>query len=588
MSTCLLPCGSDTQVSLLLLLILLFDCKSYTDMDPASQRLAQPISPGVPRTYTALAKRSNVARSTLHHRAKGRPSKEEKNERQQYLTPSEEKALVKFVLQMSSLGQPVRVKYIPSLAFSIAQHRALASRPDKPPGKNWARSFEKRHPVLRAKRAKALDWNRHPNNIRDKVADWFPKIEKVLHDPAILPCNVYNMDETGVMLSMQGSAKVLMSRNDPQSCRGARVKRVTVTAIECISADGRYLNPMIIWPASTHRADWTTFPTPGWHYACSDSGYTDSFISLEWLRRVFDPQTRDRADQKPRVLICDGFGTHETLEILEFCFQNHIVLCRIPSHTSHKLQPCDVAVFAPLKAAYRDQVERLERAGVGTIGKMHFTALYGPARQRAFSKKNILAGWAKSGLFPFDPLRVLRDMPEASAESNTPLFLSKHDMRHSEVPSEQPSLTPITPATPITTEGLLSLQNLINSDADSLNETSRRRLQKHLQKFSNAAAMSFAERALQEEQIKFLHRVNNEAKSRRTTKSLVLGKAKVMSYEDLESARAKRVATELEAVARKEKRGKKKRTRVPAMEVMEIDPLLLHVPEGGAPVARMI
>jgi hypothetical protein len=29
-------------------------------------------------------------------------------------------------------------------------------------------------------------------------------------------------------------------------------------------------------------------------------------------------------------------------------------LCRLPSHTSHKLQPCDVAVFAALKAAYRD------------------------------------------------------------------------------------------------------------------------------------------------------------------------------------------------------------------------------------------
>jgi hypothetical protein len=26
-------------------------------------------------------------------------------------------------------------------------------------------------------------------------------------------------------------------------------------------------------------------------------------------------------------------------------------------------------VFAPLKAAYRDQVERLERGGIGTIGK---------------------------------------------------------------------------------------------------------------------------------------------------------------------------------------------------------------------------
>ncbi|KAF4943763.1 hypothetical protein FGADI_13185 [Fusarium gaditjirri] len=200
------------------------------------------------------------------------------------------------------------------------------------------------------------------------------------------------MDKTVVMLSMQSCVKVLMGKDDLQDYRGARVKRTTVTVIECISADGRYLDLMIIWPASTHRANWTTHHTSGWHYVCSESGYTDLKISLEWLKRVFDLQTKERVNGKPRVLVCDGFGTHETLEILEFCFENNITLCRIPSHTSHKLQPCDIAVFAPLQAAYRDLAEQLERGGVNTIGKGHFTSLYSPAREKAFTKKNILAG----------------------------------------------------------------------------------------------------------------------------------------------------------------------------------------------------
>ncbi|KAF2187418.1 hypothetical protein K469DRAFT_705108 [Zopfia rhizophila CBS 207.26] len=65
-----------------------------------------------------------------------------------------------------------------------------------------------------------------------------------------------------------------------------------VTSIECVSADGRSLLPLIIWLASTHRSNWTTYPTPGWHFGCSENGYNDSKISLEWLTRVFDPQTR--------------------------------------------------------------------------------------------------------------------------------------------------------------------------------------------------------------------------------------------------------------------------------------------------------
>jgi hypothetical protein len=63
------------------------------------------------------------------------------------------------------------------------------------------------------------------------------------------------MDETGVMLSMLSSVKVLISKYNKQDYRGARVKRTSVTTIECISGDGRYLNPMIIWLASTYRSN---------------------------------------------------------------------------------------------------------------------------------------------------------------------------------------------------------------------------------------------------------------------------------------------------------------------------------------------
>jgi hypothetical protein len=310
---------------------------------------------------------------------------------------------------MSNYGYPVPIK-LPSLAFIIARRRSTTDVAIKPPGKNWPKAFENRHPELNTRKVKAVGWNRHDNNIYDKIAHWFEVIGKELQDPVIVPENIYNMDETGIMLSMLGSVKVLVGKDDARNYRGAGVKRTMLTAIECISADGRSLLPLIIWPASTHRSNWTTYPTPGWHYACSESGYTDSKISLEWLKRVFDPQTKARAHQKPRILICDGFGTHETLEILVYCFENNIILCRLPSHTSHKLQPCDIGVFGPLKAAYRDQVERLYRGGANTVGKDHFTSLYSPVRDKVLTSRNIKAGWIKAGLVPFNPGRVLRDI----------------------------------------------------------------------------------------------------------------------------------------------------------------------------------
>lgn len=68
----------------------------------------------------------------------------------------------------------------------------------------------------------------------------------MLQDPGTLPENVYNIDETSVILSMPGSVKVLVSKHNRRDYRGARVKRITVTAIKCISGNSRYLNPIII------------------------------------------------------------------------------------------------------------------------------------------------------------------------------------------------------------------------------------------------------------------------------------------------------------------------------------------------------
>jgi hypothetical protein len=63
--------------------------------------------------------------------------------------------------------------------------------------------------------------------------------------------------------------------------------------------------------------------------------------------------------------------------------------------------------------------------------------------------------------------------------------------------------------------------------------------------------------------------MNNEAKVRRLTKSLVLGKAKVMSYQDLEEARAKRKGKEKVATD-KVARGRKRKAPALVVDVTEL------------------
>jgi hypothetical protein len=89
--------------------------------DRASEALAESPLLGEPRMYETISKLKNVPLSTLHHCAQGRRLREEKAQSQQYLTPLEESALEKYLKLIADLGNPVQIKYIPSLAFCIAR-----------------------------------------------------------------------------------------------------------------------------------------------------------------------------------------------------------------------------------------------------------------------------------------------------------------------------------------------------------------------------------------------------------------------------------------------------------------------------------
>jgi hypothetical protein len=204
---------------------------------------------------------------------------------------------------------------------------------------------------------------------------------------------------------------------------------------------------------------------------------------------------------------------------------------------------------------------------VNTIGKEHFTSLYSPARERAFTPKNIKAGFAASGLFPFNPDRVLRSMPAPPVK---PAMRSADEVK---VGACRQDVEPRTPVTLVLVEAFMSLQSLIiQQDAHALDETSKQNLARHLQKCSKAYHKSSALGILQEDQIQFLTTINNEAKVRRGNQSLVLGKARVMSYKELEEVRAKRAEKDAAQEAKgKGKRGRKRKSGTLEAERVTVD-----------------
>jgi hypothetical protein len=83
--------------------------------------------------------------------------------------------------------------------------------PPQPVGKNWTMCFIKAQPELQTK------WNRKFHSQRTKCEDpvairaWFKLVEETCQSYGILNTDIYNFDETGFMMGIAATSKVVTS-----------------------------------------------------------------------------------------------------------------------------------------------------------------------------------------------------------------------------------------------------------------------------------------------------------------------------------------------------------------------------------------
>ncbi|XP_041958521.1 uncharacterized protein LOC121717883 [Alosa sapidissima] len=96
----------------------------------------------------------------------------------------------------------------------------------------------------------------------------------------------------------------------------------------------------------------------------------DSELFLKWLEHFVKYARQER----PLLLFMDQHDTHVGTRVVDFCRANQIEVACLPSHATHVLQPLDVSVYGPLKAAFSDLARHLGLVrGNLIIGKKNFT-----------------------------------------------------------------------------------------------------------------------------------------------------------------------------------------------------------------------
>ncbi|KAI1855983.1 uncharacterized protein JN550_013924 [Neoarthrinium moseri] len=117
----------------------------------------------------------------------------------------------------------------------------------------------------------------------------------------------------------------------------------------------------------------------------------------------------------------DGYGSHTATEFMYQCYSHRILLMYLPPHTSHVLQPLDLAVFSALKTAYRKYLGYFNQLTDSTVvGKRNFLSCYRRARLDGLTGQNIKSGWKASGLWPVSVTKPLMSRNLVNSAPITP------------------------------------------------------------------------------------------------------------------------------------------------------------------------
>jgi hypothetical protein len=329
--------------------------------------------------YREVAKRFNISRATLarrhQHKCTDRAGGGQKH---QNLSPQQEQDLVGYIEALLTGVLPPTREMIRNFGSSIAGNEC---------SRRWVSRFlERNQDHLTSKWTSGIDRNRHQADSEYKYKLYFHLLHSKMQEYSIEPRNTYNMDEKGFLLGAINRSKRVFSKQ--LYARGEVLEAIQdgsrewITVLACICADGTVVPPAVIYPGKgALQSSWMEHLEVEKHQifaATSPSGWSNDNLGLAWLEQVFERSTKSKARTFWRLLILDGHGSHVTMDFIEFCHANMVLLMVFPPHATHSLQPLDVVMFKSLSSFYSSElVDFLHNSqGLLSIKKRDFIPLF--------------------------------------------------------------------------------------------------------------------------------------------------------------------------------------------------------------------
>ena len=201
-----------------------------------------------------------------------------------------------------------------------------------------------------------------------------------------------------------------------------------MTMAIAVNAMGNSTPPFFVFPRKRYAPHFVRDGPVGCTGAGNGSGWMQETEFLQFLQH-FVKHTKASEDSKV-ILLLDNHSSHLSIQSIDFCKANGIILLSSPPHCSRKLQPLGRGVFGPFKRLVNNACDNWMRMNAGkTMSIYDIPGIVKLALPSSVTPGNIQAGFRCSGIWPvnrhifgeqdFAPSFVTdRDVPQPSARDN--------------------------------------------------------------------------------------------------------------------------------------------------------------------------
>lgn len=372
-------------------------------------------------TQRQAADHFKIPRSTIKNKLKNLFSSSPGHPK--VFSQEEELAFASHIDKMCEYGFPLDeldLRYIVK-SYLTRQGKSQQCFCNNLPGRDWTKSFLKRHPQLTVRLSSNIKRNRA--QIDEKIiSDYIDNLKEVVKD--VPADNIYNYDET-CMSDDPGKKKVICRRGSKYPERIMNSTKTNISVMFCGNARGNSLPPYVIYKGEHLWTTWTENGPEGTRYNRTKQGWIDGSTFEEWFSTHLLPILKKQEGKK--VVIGDNLSSHVSLNVLRLCEENNIRFICLPPNSTHLTQPLDLAYFRPLKIKWRQVLTEWKQSesgkSVATLPKDMFPRLLKKALVilEENVSENMKAGFRKAGIYPINKEEILKRLPSTKVSINLEL-----------------------------------------------------------------------------------------------------------------------------------------------------------------------